>query len=86
MYPVLEAFLLYIDKEIVDLIVCKDEQIRVLQPRPRARKWQCVMDDKIYVFLGLPMLMVQKSTLKSYFSRDAFLETLIFFQTMTRQI
>jgi hypothetical protein len=49
------------------------------------RKWQPVTSDEIYVVLGLIMLMgiVQKCTLKPYSSRDAFVETLIFPQTMT---
>ena len=42
--------------------------------------------EEIYVFMGLLMLMgiVQKPTLKSYFSKDGFLETPIFFQVMSR--
>lgn len=41
--------------------------------------------DEIYVFLGLIMLIsiVQKVTVKYYFSRDAFVETPIFPQAMT---
>jgi hypothetical protein len=44
-----------------------------------------VTSDKIYVILGLIMLMgiVQKPTQKPYFSRVAFVETPIFPQTMT---
>jgi hypothetical protein len=44
------------------------------------RSWQPVTSDEIYVVLDLIMLMdiVQNPTLKSYFRRDAFVETLTF--------
>jgi hypothetical protein len=49
------------------------------------RRWQPVTSGKLYVVSGLIMLMgiVQKPTLKSYFSRDAVIETPILPQTMT---
>ena len=63
-------------------------QSTMLKPRSHMRRWQPVTSDEIYVDLGLIMLMsiLQKPTLKSYFSRDAFVETLMFLQTDTRQI
>ena len=47
--------------------------------------WQPVTGDEMYVTVGLivPMGILQKPTLKSYFSRDVFVETPIFPQTMT---
>jgi hypothetical protein len=59
-------------------------QSTVLKPRSHMRSWQPVTSDEIYVVLRLMMLMgiVQKSALKSYFSRDAVLETPIFPQTI----
>jgi hypothetical protein len=43
-----------------------------------------VTSDEIYAIVGLIMLMsiVQKPTLKLYFSRDAFVDTTVFLQIM----
>jgi hypothetical protein len=50
------------------------------------RTWQPVTSDELYVVLHLIMLMgiMQKPILKSYFSRDPFVETPVFPHTMTR--
>jgi hypothetical protein len=50
------------------------------------RRWQPVKKVMTYVVLGLIMLMgiMQKPTLKSYFSCDAFTEIPILPQTMTQ--
>jgi hypothetical protein len=88
---VLEAFMFF-DQHIIDHIVAETKgyadyciQNSVLEPRSCIRSWQPLTSDKIYVVLGLTMLMdiVQKPTLKLYFSTNAFIETLIFPHTMT---
>ena len=58
----------------------------VFKPSSLMKSWQPVTSDEIFVALNLIMLMgiVQQPTLKCYYSRVAFLETLIFPQTMTQ--
>ena len=88
---VLDSFLLFFDEDIINTIVTETNRYAeqyiescTLKPRSRVRNWEPVTGDEIYVVLGLLMLMgiIQKPTLKSYFSRDAFLESPIFPQTM----
>jgi hypothetical protein len=89
---VLEVSELVFDQHIIDHTVAKTNryteyctQSTVLKHRSHMRSWQPVTSDEIYVVLGIIMLMgiVQKPMLKSYFSRNAFVETLVFPQTMT---
>lgn len=63
-------------------------QTIVFEPKSLMNSWQPVTSDEIFVPLDLVMLMgiVQQPTLKCYSSSVAFLETLIFPQTMTGQI
>jgi hypothetical protein len=90
---VLDTFLLFFDEEVIAVIVaetnkCAEQYIQkcTLKPRSRVRKWEPVTGEEIYVALGLMMLMgiVETPTIKSYFSKDPFLETPIFYQTMTQ--
>jgi hypothetical protein len=89
---VLNTFLLFIDEKIITLIVEETNiyaekfiQGCTLKPRLCIRNSEPVTGDEIYVVLDLMMLIdiVQKPTLKSYFSRDAFLESPIFPQSMS---
>lgn len=61
-------------------------QTIVFEPRSLMKSWQPVTSDEIFMALDLIMLMaiVQQPTLKCYCSRVAFLEILIFPQTMTQ--
>jgi hypothetical protein len=90
---VLDTFLLFFDEEVIAVIVAETNKYAeqyiqkcTLKPRSRVRKWEPVRGEEIYVALGLMKLMgiVQKPTIKSYFSKDPFLETPIFYQTMTQ--
>jgi hypothetical protein len=84
---------LFFDEEIITLIVQetnryaeKFTQVCTLKPRSCIMNWEPVMGDEIYVVLCLMMLMgiVQRTTMKSYFSGDAFLESPIFPQSMSQ--
>jgi hypothetical protein len=86
------VFLLFFGEEVIAVIVETNKYVEqyiqkcTLKPRSHVRKWEPVTGEEIYVALGLMMLMgiVQMPTLKSYLSKDPFLETPIFYQTMTQ--
>jgi hypothetical protein len=90
---VLDTFLLFFDEEVIAVIVADTNKYAeqyiqkcTLKPRSRVRMWEPVTGEEIYVALGLMMLMgiVEMPTIKSYISKDPFLETPIFYQTMTQ--
>jgi hypothetical protein len=90
---VLDTFLLFFDEEVIAFIVTEtnkyaEQYIQKCTPKPRSRvrKWEPVTGEEIYVALRLTMLMgiVQKPIIKSYFPKDPFLETPIFYKTMTQ--
>jgi hypothetical protein len=87
----LEAFLLFSDDEMLEMIVAEtnryaDQKIRSQswKPRSRVNSWVPLDKNEIYVYLGLIKLMgiVQKPSIKAYFSKNPILDTPIFSQTM----
>jgi uncharacterized membrane protein len=83
-----KVFKMFFDEELVELIVRETNiyaaqkiQARSFIPlRSRMRDWKPVTKDEIYVVLALFMLMgiIQKPTLRSYFSKNSILATPIF--------
>jgi hypothetical protein len=93
MLSVLQAFLLFFYQHVIDHTVAETKRhvdyciLRsILKAMSHRMSWQSVISNEIYVVLDLIMLtdIVQKPTLKSYFRRDVFVETLTFPQTMTQ--
>ena len=92
---VTEAFKLFFDQAIMEKITeetnhyaknfinSKKGQIK---RRSRIHTWEEVDVDELYVFFALQMLMgiVQKPSLKSYFTKNPLLDTPIFYKTMTQ--
>jgi hypothetical protein len=86
---VMMRFLLFVDKEVIDFIVQETNRYAVtvvqsctLKPRSQVKNWQPVTGEEICAPLGIYVLMsiMQKPSMKSYISRDAFTETPIFNQ------
>ena len=83
-----KVFKTFFDDELVELIVHETNtyaaqkiQARSFIPlRSRIRDWKPVTKDEMYVLLALFMLMgiIQKPTLRSYFSKNCILATPIF--------
>ena len=83
-----KVFKMFFDNELVELIVCETNtytaqkiQARSFIPlHSRMRDWKPVTKDEMYVVLALFMLMgiIQKPTLRSYFSKNYILATPIF--------
>ena len=83
-----KVFKMFFDEELVELIVRETNtyaaqkiQARSFIPlRSRMRDWKPVTKDEMYVVLALFMLMgiIQKPTLRSYFSKNCILATPIF--------
>jgi hypothetical protein len=91
---VIEAFNLFFDQAMEKIaeetnryaknfINSKKGQIK---RRSRLHTWEEVDVDELYVFFALQMLMgiVQKPSLKSYFTKNPLLDTTIFYKTMTQ--
>jgi hypothetical protein len=92
-----QAFKLFFDHDLLNKIA--DETNRYandfinskqdgLTPRSRVHDWKNVDTDELYTYFALQILMgiIQKPTIKSYFSKNPILDTPIFYKTMTRQI
>jgi hypothetical protein len=88
-----EAFLLFFDDEMLEMIVAEtnryaDQKIRSQSWKPcsRVNSWVPVDKNEIYVYLGLIMLMgiVQKPSIKACFSKNPILDTPVFSQTMSQ--
>jgi len=83
-----KVFKMFFDDELVELIVCETNtyatqkiQARSFIPlHSRMRDWKPVTKDEMFVVLALFMLMgiIQKPTLRSYFSKNYILVTPIF--------
>jgi hypothetical protein len=84
-----DIFKLFFTQDLVEMIVretniyaeqCIVSRDRTIPLRSRMRDWKPVTVDEIYVVLALFILMgiVQKPTLRSYFSRNSVLATPIF--------
>ena len=88
-----KVFKMFFDDELIELIVRETNtyaaqkiQARSFIPlRSRLRDWTPVTTDEIYVVLALFMLMgiIQKPTLRSYFSKNCILATPIFGSTIS---
>jgi hypothetical protein len=89
----IDAFKLFFDLTLMTTIVNETNRYAKyfinsnsehLKPRSRVQNWKDVTVDELYVFFALQMLMgiVQKPTLKSYFSKNPLVETAIFSKTM----
>jgi hypothetical protein len=83
---ILSVFLLFFSRDIVHKIVLETNRYaeqfinsrgRLFPFRSPARQWRPVTESEIYVMLGLFLLMgiIQKPTLRSYFSRKRILST-----------
>ena len=89
---VLEAFKLFFDDALMSQITNETNRYGRefinskqdnLPPRSRVHDWHNVDSDELYVHFALQMLMgiVQKPSVKSYFTKNPILDTPIFYKT-----
>jgi hypothetical protein len=89
-----KVFKMFFDEELMELIVRETNtyaaqkiQARSFIPlRSTMRDWKPITTDEIYVLLAIFMLMgiIQKPTLRSYFSKHVILATPIFGSIISR--
>jgi hypothetical protein len=89
---IMDVFELFFSKELIDTIVTETNRYaeeflcgRELTVRSPARAWEPVTEGEIYIVLGPFMLMgiIQKPTLRSYFTTKRVISTLGFRDVMT---
>ncbi|XP_046402046.1 piggyBac transposable element-derived protein 4-like [Ischnura elegans] len=89
---ILDSFLQIFDSEVIDLMCSETNRyaqqfIAKSKPTPHSRinNWRDVTREEMYIMLGIFILMgiIQKPSVKSYFTKDPFLETPIFSQMMS---
>jgi hypothetical protein len=96
MQDIVSVFLLFFSRDIVHIIFIETNRYakqfinsrgRLFTFRSLVRKWTRVTENEIYVVLGLYLLMgiIQKPTLRSYFSRRRILSTPGFGDVISRE-
>lgn len=90
---ILDSFLIFFDEDVVGKIVTEtnryaEQTMQSCSISSRImRNWKSVDDAEIYVTLGVFMLMgiVRKPSIRSYYSKEAFIETPIFSRIMKKE-
>ncbi|KAJ8976673.1 hypothetical protein NQ317_004756 [Molorchus minor] len=82
----LSYFLLFINPEVVELVVQETNRYALENKENTKQKWKDTTENEMYVFLAVMLLTARhgKNNIKEHWSTDALLHTPIFSQVMPR--